>query len=149
MKKSDKLNIGEKVIAIGNPFNFDFTVTTGIISAKHRDRGPTEYRDFLQTDASINPGNSGGPLINLNGELIGVNTFIISGLRTGELGFAIPSNLAKKITEQLLKKGKVERGYLGVSLNEVTDFNEDGSGKFIPGALVVVLTPDGHLKKQT
>ncbi len=107
---------GEWVLAIGNPFNFQHTVTAGIISAKGRQLGGgATYQNFIQTDAAINPGNSGGPLVNLRGEVIGINSMISSpsGGNIG-IGFAIPSNLAKKIVSQLKDKGKVVRGYLGV-----------------------------------
>lgn len=144
---SDELQVGEKVIAIGQPFGFDSTVTTGIISGKHRDRGPTEYRDFIQTDASINPGNSGGPLVNLEGKLVGINTFIVSGVRTGELGFAIPSNLVGKILDQLLKYGKVTRGYLGVNVMDTVDVNEEGNGMISDGALINGILKDGAAYK--
>lgn len=134
---SDALKIGEGVVAIGNPYGLDFTVTTGVISAMHRDRGPTEYRDFLQTDAPINPGNSGGALVNLKGELIGINTFIVSDIRAGELGFAIPINLVEKIADQLIKYGEVRRGYLGVTVTDVVDLDEEGNGKFLEGTEIV------------
>ena len=140
---SEKVEVGEPVIAIGNPYGYDFTVTTGIISAKHRERGPTEYRDFLQTDASINPGNSGGPLVNLRGEVIGINTFIVSEGIAGELGFAIPSNLVKDLTEQILEFGKVERGFMGLRVNDFVDLDETGSGRIVEGSLVVGVLEDG------
>jgi serine protease Do len=119
---SDKTEVGEWVIAIGHPRGLDQTVTQGIISAKHR-RGitdPSGYQDFLQTDAAINPGNSGGPLLNLSGEVIGVNAAIASQSGGSEgIGFAIPSNIALHISKILLTKGKVERGWLGVSVQDV------------------------------
>ena len=122
---SDKIEVGEWVIAIGHPRGLDQTVTQGIISAKHR-RGitdPTSYQDFLQTDAAINPGNSGGPLLNLQGEVIGVTTAIASQSGGSEgLGFAIPSKMAVEVAKTIIAKGKVERGSLGVS---VQDFNPD------------------------
>ncbi|MBS3108805.1 trypsin-like peptidase domain-containing protein [Candidatus Woesearchaeota archaeon] len=144
---SDAVDVGDNVIAIGNPFGFDFTVTTGIISAKHRERGPTEYRDFLQTDASINPGNSGGPLINSNGKLIGMTTFIVSDVRTGELGFAIPSNLIKIIFDRLIKYGKIDRSYLGISLQDKIIVNADGEGKILDGSEIVLFDPKGPAVK--
>ena len=98
---SDNVQVGQKVLAIGNPYGFDFTVTTGIISAKHRDTGPTEYKDFLQTDASINPGNSGGPLINTNGKVVGINNFKIRG---ESLGFALESNYIIKAVNAIATK---------------------------------------------
>lgn len=120
---SDKLRVGEWVVAIGNPRGLEQTVTAGIISAKHRTGilDPTSYQDYIQTDAAINPGNSGGPLLNLMGEVIGVNTAIISESGGFEgIGFAIPSNIAKAITEDLIKTGKVNRGWLGLAVQEIT-----------------------------
>ncbi len=116
---SDKLKIGDWVVAIGNPLGLDFTVTAGILSAKGRDIfGGTAYGDFLQTDAAINRGNSGGPLFNTRGEVIGINTAIVVGGQG--LGFAIPSNLAVKIMDELKKNGEVRRGWLGVGIQNVT-----------------------------
>jgi serine protease Do len=115
---SDKAQIGEWVMAIGNPFGLERTVTVGILSAKGRVIGAGPYDDFLQTDAAINPGNSGGPLFNMKGEVIGINTAIVA---SGQgIGFAIPINMAKELLPQL-EKGKVTRGWLGVSIQEVTD----------------------------
>jgi serine protease Do len=120
---SDRVEVGEWVMAIGHPRGLDQTVTQGIISAKHR-RGitdPTGYQDFLQTDAAINPGNSGGPLLNLQGEVIGVNTIIVSGSGGFEgIGLAIPSNIAKHVSRLLISQGKVERGWLGISAQDMT-----------------------------
>ena len=120
---SDAVEVGEWVIAIGHPRGLDQTVTTGIISAKHR-RGitdPSGYQDFLQTDAAINPGNSGGPLLNLRGEVVGVNAAIASTSGGFEgIGFAIPSNMAAYISRELIARGKVERGWLGVSVQDLT-----------------------------
>lgn len=119
---SHLLAVGEWVLAIGNPFGLSQTVTAGIISAKGRSGvGITEYEDFIQTDAAINPGNSGGPLVNLYGEVIGINTAILS--RTGGyqgIGFAIPANMARKIMEQIIETGKVRRSWLGVQIEEIT-----------------------------
>jgi serine protease Do len=122
---SDKVDVGEWVLAIGNPFGFSNTVTAGIVSAKGRQNlGPTQegpgptYQNFIQTDASINPGNSGGPLINVKGEVIGINT-MIAGIGTG-IGFAIPINMAKSIVGQLETSGRVTRGWLGVGIQDVT-----------------------------
>jgi serine protease Do len=115
---SDKLEVGEWVIAIGNPFGLEHTVTAGIVSAKGRVIGQGPYDDFIQTDASINPGNSGGPLFNLKGEVVGINTAIISGGQG--IGFAIPINIAKGIVEQLKTKKRVVRGWLGVMIQKVT-----------------------------
>ncbi|MBI2109579.1 trypsin-like peptidase domain-containing protein [Candidatus Woesearchaeota archaeon] len=144
---SDNLEVGEKVIAIGNPFGFDHTVTTGIVSATHRSKGPTIYRDFIQTDANINPGNSGGPLINLKGEVIGLNTFVISGANTPGLGFAIPINLVKKVVDKLLKYGEVKRGFLGVSVKDLIQVNEKGDGKILDGAVIIELQKEGPADK--
>ncbi|MCX5882548.1 MAG: Do family serine endopeptidase [Deltaproteobacteria bacterium] len=120
---SDKMEVGHWVIAIGHPRGLDQTVTQGIISAKHR-RGildPTSYQDYLQTDAAINPGNSGGPLLNLEGQVIGVNAAIFSESGGFEgIGFAIPSNMAVYISKALIEHGKVERGWLGVTIQELT-----------------------------
>ena len=119
---SDKARIGDWVIAIGNPFGFGGTVTTGIISSRNRDIGLTRYDDFIQTDASINQGNSGGPLFNLDGEVIGINTAIIAPGQSGSIGigFAIPANPAAHVIEQLLEFGETKRGWLGVRIQEVT-----------------------------
>ncbi len=120
---SDKVEVGEWVVAIGHPRGLDQTVTTGIISAKNR-RGiadPSSYQDFLQTDAAINPGNSGGPLLNLSGQVIGVNSAIASASGGFEgIGFAIPSNMARHIMKALMERGKVERGWLGVSVQDLS-----------------------------
>ncbi len=115
---SDKLRVGEWVIAVGSPYGLSHTVTTGIISAKGRhNTGINNYENFLQTDAAINPGNSGGALLNLRGELVGINTAIFS--RSGGyqgIGFAIPANMARKVYEDLIRDGEVTRGWLGVSI---------------------------------
>ncbi len=118
---SDQLEIGEGVLAIGNPFGLDRTVTSGIVSAKGRRIGAGPYDNFIQTDASINPGNSGGPLINHRGEVVGVNTAIYSrgGGNVG-IGFAIPINLVKELLPQLQSEGRVTRGWLGVSFQKMT-----------------------------
>ena len=118
---SDKLEVGEPVMAIGNPFGLDQTVTTGIVSAKERFIGAGPYDDFIQIDASINPGNSGGPLIDARGALVGINTAIFSqGGGWSGIGFAIPVNLAKDVLAQLRERGTVTRGYLGVAVMPVT-----------------------------
>ncbi len=119
---SDKARIGDWVVAIGNPFGFGGTVTSGIISSRNRDIGLTRYDDFIQTDASINQGNSGGPLFNLDGEVIGINTAIIAPGRSGSIGigFAIPSNPASHVIEQLIEFGETKRGWLGVRIQMVT-----------------------------
>jgi serine protease Do len=117
---SDALNVGEWVVAIGNPFGLGNTVTAGIVSAKYRRIGVGAYDSFIQTDASINPGNSGGPLLNTGGEVIGINTAILGG-RGGNIGigFAIPVNMAKELLPQL-KEGRVIRGWLGVMIQDIT-----------------------------
>jgi serine protease Do len=126
---SDKLEVGEWVIAIGSPFGLDRTVTVGVVSAKGRNRvGINEYENFIQTDAAINPGNSGGPLLNIHGEVVGMNTAIFS--RSGGymgIGFAIPVNMAKMVKAQLLTGGKVTRSWLGVVIQ---DINEDLARSF-------------------
>ncbi|HEY7167147.1 MAG TPA: DegQ family serine endoprotease [Candidatus Binatia bacterium] len=146
---SDHLEVGEWVVAIGNPFGLDSTVTSGIVSAKGRHIGQGPYDNFIQTDASINPGNSGGPLINLRGEVIGINTAIFS--RTGGnmgIGFAIPINLAKELLPELRGKGKVVRGYLGVLIQKVTPEIADSLGMEKGyGALVANVSKDGPADK--
>lgn len=120
---SNRMEVGQWVVAIGHPRGLDQTVTQGIISAKHRTgiSDPSSYQDYLQTDAAINPGNSGGPLMNLNGEVIGINAAILSESGGFEgLGFAVPSNIAAHIAQELIKNGKVIRGWLGVSLQSIT-----------------------------
>ncbi|MBA3019043.1 MAG: PDZ domain-containing protein, partial [Desulfobacteraceae bacterium] len=116
---SDALQVGQWVVAIGSPFGLEHTVTAGIVSAKGRIIGSGPYDDFLQTDASINPGNSGGPLINMEGEVIGINTAIIA---SGQgIGFAIPINHAKRIVDQLKSSGEVTRGWLGVGIQDLSE----------------------------
>jgi serine protease Do len=138
---SDKLRVGEWVIAIGNPFGLGQTVTAGIASAKGRILGAGAYDDFIQTDASINPGNSGGPLFNLHGEVVGINTAIVP---TGQgIGFAIPINLAKEVLTQLRLKGVVSRGFLGVQVQQVAPALARSFGLERPrGALVAYVQPD-------
>ncbi len=142
---SDAMRVGEVVLAIGNPFGLNSTVTSGIVSAKGRTNvGIIEYEDFIQTDAAINPGNSGGPLVNIRGEVVGINTAIAS--RSGGyqgIGFAIPSNSAKLIMNDLIKEGRVRRGLLGVTIQDLDEalaksFNRDSS----EGALVSQVVPD-------
>lgn len=120
---SSSLEVGEWVIAIGNPFGLSHTLTVGVVSAKGRTSlGISDYEDFIQTDAAINPGNSGGPLVNLNGEVVGMNTAIFS--RSGGymgIGFAIPINLVRNIAEQLLNNGEVSRGHLGIVVQELSE----------------------------
>ena len=118
---SDKARVGDWVVAIGNPFGLGGTVTSGIISARNRDINLTRYDDFIQTDASINQGNSGGPLFNLDGQVIGINTAILSPSGTSSgIGFAIPANAASNIINQLIKFGETKRGWLGVRIQQVT-----------------------------
>tara|TARA_B100000131_G_scaffold1809_1_gene1934 strand:- start:2215 stop:3408 length:1194 start_codon:yes stop_codon:yes gene_type:complete len=117
---SDKARIGDWVIAIGNPFGLGGTVTSGIISARNRDIGLSRYEDFIQTDASINVGNSGGPLFDMNGDVIGINTAILGQSGSIGIGFAIPSNSAKKVIDQLIEFGETKRGWLGVRIQVVT-----------------------------
>ena len=119
---SSRVEVGDIALALGNPFGLGRTVTMGIVSATGRGGlGIEDYEDFIQTDASINPGNSGGPLINVRGELIGVNTAILSpsGGNLG-IGFAVPSNMVRTVLDQIIRTGKVTRGYLGVSVQDVT-----------------------------
>jgi serine protease Do len=143
---SDSIRVGDWVLAVGNPFGLGQTVTQGIISATGRVIGSGPYDDFLQTDAPINPGNSGGPLVNIKGEVIGINTAIISGGQG--LGFAIPSNMAKTVTEQLRTKGKVVRGWLGVAIQTVTpEIAKSFAMKEARGALVSEVTPGGPADK--
>jgi serine protease Do len=139
---SDRVRPGEWVVAIGNPFGFEHTVTAGIVSAKHRVIGQGSYDDFIQTDAAINPGNSGGPLINLRGEVIGINTAI--NPRANTIGFAVPINMAKAILPQLRADGKVTRGWLGVVIQDVTpELAEEFKLQENKGALVSKVVPDG------
>jgi len=145
---SDKLEVGDWVVAIGNPFGLGNTVTAGIVSAKYRQIGAGSYDNFIQTDASINPGNSGGPLLNSAGEVIGINTAIYSqGGGSVGIGFAIPVNMAKDLLPQL-KKGKVVRGWLGVMIQNITSALKDKLRlKDEKGALVADVTADGPAEK--
>ena len=144
---SDKLRVGDFVVAIGNPFGIGQTVTSGIVSALGRSGlGIEAYENFIQTDASINPGNSGGALVNLKGELIGINTAII-GSRGGSgsvgIGLAIPVNMALDITKQLIEYGKVRRGYLGVSAQDLTnDLSKAFGIKANRGAIITQVLKD-------
>ena len=143
---SDKMEVGEWVMAIGNPFGLAQTVTAGIISAQGRVIGSGPYDDFIQTDASINPGNSGGPLFNTDGEVIGINTAIVSGGQG--IGFAIPINMAKDIIPQLRESGKVTRGWLGVSVQLVTpDLARSFGLESEKGALVAEVMKDSPAEK--
>ncbi|MDD2582285.1 MAG: DegQ family serine endoprotease [Desulfuromonadaceae bacterium] len=133
---SDKIEAGQWAIAIGNPFGLDRTMTVGVISATGRSNmGIETYENFIQTDASINPGNSGGPLLNVYGEVVGINTAIVAAGQG--IGFAIPVNMAKPILSQLIKKGSVSRGYMGVTIQPVTEELAQSFGlKQAKGALV-------------
>jgi serine protease Do len=148
---SDKAEVGEWVVAIGAPRALEKSVTQGIISAKHR-RGvtdPTGYQDFLQTDAAINPGNSGGPLLNLDGQVIGVNAAIAteSGGFEG-IGFTIPSNMAQYVAKELIAHGKVERGWLGVTIQDLTpELAKTVHAETLKGALVADVTKGGPAEK--
>ena len=147
---SDKARVGDWVIAIGNPFGFGGTVTSGIISSRNRDIGLTRYDDFIQTDASINQGNSGGPLFDLEGNVIGINTAIIAPGASGSIGigFAIPSNPASKVIEQLIKYGETKRGWLGVRIQEVTkEIAEVEKLKNPEGALVASVSENSPADK--
>ncbi|MBW1801005.1 MAG: DegQ family serine endoprotease, partial [Deltaproteobacteria bacterium] len=145
---SDQLEVGDWVVAIGNPFGLDHTVTAGIVSAKYRHIGAGSYDNFIQTDASINPGNSGGPLLSTAGEVVGINSAIYSqsGGSIG-IGFAIPVNMAKDLLPQL-KKGKVIRGWLGVMIQKITpELRDKLNLKSDKGALVADVTPGGPAEK--
>jgi serine protease Do len=148
MGDSDKMEVGDWVVAIGNPFGLENTVTAGIVSAKYRRLGNTSYESYIQTDASINQGNSGGPLMNANGEVIGINSAILS--QTGGsvgIGFAIPINMAKDLLPQL-KKGKIVRGWMGVSIQTITNEIQNKMGlKDTNGALVGSVAEDGPAEK--
>ncbi|MCF7789274.1 MAG: DegQ family serine endoprotease [Prosthecobacter sp.] len=146
---SDKIEVGDMVLAIGHPFGIGQTVTTGIISAKGRATMGLDYEDFIQTDAAINPGNSGGALVDVEGRLIGMNTAILSrnGGNQG-IGFAVPTNLARWVMESLVNSGRVERGFLGVNIQDMTpqlaqQFKMDGA----KGALVSGVSPDSPAEK--
>jgi serine protease Do len=137
---SDALKVGQWVVAIGNPFGLQHTVTAGIVSAKGRIIKSGPYDDYIQTDASINPGNSGGPLLNMNGEVIGINTMIFAG--GNGIGFAIPVNMANDIVAQLKESGEVTRGWLGVSIQDVpNDLAEYLDIQGHKGAMVADVVP--------
>ncbi len=143
---SDKVQVGDWVIAVGSPFGLQATVTAGIISAKARQIGQGPFDDFLQTDAAINPGNSGGPLVNMQGEVVGINTAIVAG--GSGIGFAIPSNMAKKIYTELLAKGKVTRGWLGVSIQPLTpELAKSFGARTAAGVLISDVVPDSPAQK--
>jgi serine protease Do len=143
---SDKTQVGDWVIAVGSPFGLQATVTAGIISAKARQIGQGVFDDFLQTDAAINPGNSGGPLVNMQGEIIGIATAIVAG--GSGIGFAIPSNLARRIYTELLAKGKISRGWLGVAIQPLTPELAKSFGVKEPkGVLISDVVPDSPAAK--
>ena len=147
---SDKARVGDWVIAIGNPYGFGGTVTSGIISSRNRDIGLTRYDDFIQTDASINQGNSGGPLFNLDGEVIGINTAIWGPGQSGSIGigFAIHSNSASHVISQLIEFGETKRGWLGVRIQEVTkEIAEVEKLKKPEGALVASVSENSPADK--
>jgi serine protease Do len=138
---SDKMQVGDWVIAVGSPFGLQATVTAGIISAKARHLNQGPFDDFLQTDAAINPGNSGGPLVNMQGDVIGINTAIVAG-GTG-IGFAIPVNMARRIYTELVAKGKVTRGWLGVSIQPLTpELAKSFGARDDKGVLISDIVPD-------
>jgi serine protease Do len=145
---SNKLQVGEWVMAIGNPFGLAHSVTAGIVSAKGRIIGAGPYDNFIQTDASINPGNSGGPLVNMQGEVVGVNTAIYTRSGGNGIGFAIPINLVKDMLPELKTKGKVVRGWLGIAIQGVTPTLADGLGLEKPrGALVANVDIDSPAER--
>lgn len=141
---SKHVRIGQVVIAIGNPYGFSRTVTMGLVSALNRRLGLTQYEDYIQTDAAINPGNSGGPLININGKVIGINTAMVRGGQG--LGFAIPIDLAKWVYHQIIEHGKVVRGWLGVSIQEITPQMASSLG-VKHGAIVAQVFPGSPAQK--
>ncbi len=146
---SDKVRVGDWVLAIGNPFGLGGTVTAGIISARHRDISDSPYADYLQTDASINRGNSGGPMFDLQGRVVGINTAIFSptGGNVG-IGFAIPANQARKVVAQLREYGYAKRGYLGVTIQPIDKVTAEALGLDKPeGAIVAQVSPDSPAAK--
>jgi len=147
---SSKLEVGEWVVAIGNPFGLSHTLTVGVVSATGRTSlGISDYEEFIQTDAAINPGNSGGPLVNLDGEVVGMNTAIFS--RSGGymgVGFAIPINLARSVADQLIASGEVTRGYLGIMIQQLTKELADSFGlEPGQGILIAQVTADSPAEK--
>src|SRR5581483_4754540 len=143
---SDQAQVGDWVLAVGSPFGLQATVTAGIISAKARHIGQGPFDDFLQTDAAINPGNSGGPLVNMQAEVVGINTAIVAG--GSGIGFAIPSNMAKKIYTELQTKGRVTRGWLGVSIQPLTaELARSFNAKDTKGVLISDVMPESPAAK--
>jgi len=152
--KSHKVRVGEWILAIGSPFGLEQTVTAGIVSAFGRGDlhilGRQTYEDFIQTDAAINPGNSGGPLVGLDGEVLGINTAIVTGSRTSAgVGFAIPIDMASNLADQIIKSGKVQRALLGIGLQELTpaDAKQFGLDPKTRGVLVAEVVPDSPAAK--
>ena len=147
---SSKVRVGQFALAMGNPFGVGQTVTLGIIGAVSRGRmGIVDYEDFLQTDAAINPGNSGGPLVDVDGKVIGVNTAILTmgGGGNEGVGFAVPSDLARAVMTQLVREGRVIRGWLGVAVDDVSPTEAEDRGGSLEGALVGHVTPGGPAAK--
>lgn len=140
---SDSMEVGDWVMAIGNPFGLEATVTVGVLSGKGRSIGASDYDDFLQTDASINPGNSGGPLFNTQGEVIGINTAIVPGGQG--IGFSIPINMVKDVCQQLKENGRVIRGFVGIGIQPVTPALKSALSlpEGVQGVLVSALMPQG------
>ena len=150
MADSDKVEVGDVVLAVGNPFGIGQTVTTGIVSATGRGGAiGLDYEDFIQTDAAINPGNSGGALVNTRGELVGINSAIVSGSGGNQgIGFAIPINMARNVMDQLIKNGKVVRGWIGLSIQDLTPELAEGMGLTgREGALISGVQPDTPAKE--
>jgi serine protease Do len=149
---SEALEVGEWVVAIGSPFGFSNTVTAGIVSALGRtdvgQRDPSGYEDFIQTDAAINPGNSGGPLANLDGEIIGINSVIAtrSGGSVG-IGFAIPSTIARFVMESLIERGRVERGWVGIGMGDLTPAKRSRLNYSGPGVPIEMVVEGGPAAK--
>lgn len=140
---SDRLQVGDFVLAVGNPFGLGQTVTSGIISALGRSPGIEGYEDFIQTDASINPGNSGGPLVDLQGRIVGINTAILapSGGNIG-IGFAVPINMARQVMEQLVRYGEIKRGRIGVAIQDLTpDLAQALGTRHTQGAVIARVEP--------
>jgi Do/DeqQ family serine protease len=143
MGDSDRLQVGDFVLAVGNPFGLGQTVTSGIISALGRSPGIEGYEDFIQTDASINPGNSGGPLVDLQGRIVGINTAIVapSGGNVG-IGFAVPVNMARQVMDQLTRYGEIKRGRIGVAIQDLTpDIAQALGTKYTQGAVIARVEP--------
>jgi len=148
MADSDKIEVGEWVIAIGNPFGLSHTVTAGIVSAKGRSINLAEFEDFIQTDAAINPGNSGGPLINIEGKVVGINTAIIGPGGNIGIGLAIPINIAKFVYDKLIKGEPITRGMLGIQINDLSqDMAESLNLKDTKGVIIIDVIKDSAAEK--